>query len=73
MICATDPNVLQFPPQPFNIGLTASAAPITKFAQSVADRIRAKVIATTDVRLVPAGLPSRTDYKSKLVDWSQTK
>jgi len=68
MICATDPNVLQFPPQPFNIGLTASAAPITKFAQSVADRIRAKLIATTDPKLVPAGSLPRTDHKSKLVD-----
>ena len=40
-------------------------------AQEITADIRAQLLVTTDITLVPAGTLPRTDYKSKLIDWSE--
>lgn len=70
----TVPGVKQMPPLPVMVELAegVSAAP-----DGLADRIRAairdRLIVTTDISLVPHGTLPRSDYKSKLVDWSAAK
>ena len=41
--------------------------------ERVAKEIRAKLLVTTKIELVPFGALPRSDYKSKLVDWQDAK
>ncbi|MGR3661626.1 MAG: phenylacetate--CoA ligase family protein [Paracoccaceae bacterium] len=68
---ATGPK--QNPPLPVTVEMAEGTNPTAEFATAIQSRIRAKLIATTKIKLVPAGTLPRTDYKSKLVDWSQAK
>ncbi|MBT8408668.1 MAG: AMP-binding protein, partial [Alphaproteobacteria bacterium] len=63
-------GVKQAPPVPLVVELAEGAAPPDDLADQIAGRIRDKLIATTEVRLVSFGSLPRSDYKSKLVDWS---
>jgi phenylacetate-CoA ligase len=72
LITPTAKGPKQNPPLPISVELSEGVEPTPEFAKAIADRIRAKLIATTDIKLAPAGTLPRTDYKSKLVDWSQT-
>ncbi len=64
-------GVKQTPPVPLTVELAEGAVPPDDLAERIRARIRDKLIATTQVTLVPHGTLPRTDYKSKLVDWSQ--
>ena len=44
--------------------------PPPDLAERIRDRIRDRLIVTTAVTLAPPGGLPRSDYKSKLVDWS---
>jgi phenylacetate-CoA ligase len=61
----------QTPPVPLTVELAEGATPPGDLAERIRARIRDTLIATTEVTLVPHGTLPRTDYKSKLVDWSQ--
>jgi phenylacetate-CoA ligase len=62
-------GVRQDPPLPVTVE-TAGDAPPPDLAGRIRDRIRARLTVTTAVTLVPPGHLPRSDYKSKLVDWS---
>ena len=54
------------------VELAEGVEPTPEIGNAITERIRAKLIATTEISLVAAGTLPRTDYKSKLVDWSRT-
>jgi phenylacetate-CoA ligase len=60
----------QAPPLPVIVELAEAAAP-DGLATAISRKIRETLLATTEIRLVPPGTLPRTDYKSKLVDWSE--
>jgi phenylacetate-CoA ligase len=64
--------VKQAPPLPVVVELGRDVSPDQDLADRIRQRIREELIVTTEVTLVPFGTLPRTDYKSKLVDWSQT-
>ncbi|WP_343115636.1 phenylacetate--CoA ligase family protein [Ostreiculturibacter nitratireducens] len=64
--------VKQEPPLPVAVELAAEAQPPADLAERIARRIRDKLVATTKVELVRHGTLPRSDYKSKLVDWSHS-
>jgi phenylacetate-CoA ligase len=61
-------GVQQSPPLPVTVEATPSARP--DLAARIAGRLRDRLVVTTTVTLVPSGSLPRSDYKSKLVDWS---
>ena len=63
-------GVKQDPPLPLSVELGEVAGDTTQLAAKIETRIRETLLVTTDVSLVPAGSLPRSDYKSKLVDWS---
>lgn len=65
---ATGPR--QMPPLPLTVELAVGVAPSDSMRDEISQRIRDQLITSTDITLVPAGTLPRTDYKSKLVDWS---
>ncbi len=64
-------GVKQEPPLPLKVELAEGVEPPEDLADRILQRIRDKLIATTAVTLVPQGSLPRSDYKSKLVDWSE--
>lgn len=66
----TKKGVKQAPPLPILVELAEGFAADEDLANRIRQRIRDKLVATTDVRLVVWGSLPRSDYKSKLVDWS---
>jgi phenylacetate-CoA ligase len=55
------------------VELAQGQAPAPGLAEAIRGRIRDTLVVTTEVELAPwASLP-RSDYKSKLVDWSGTE
>ena len=64
-------GVKQEPPLPLKVELAEGVEPPEDLADRIRQRIRDKLIATTAVTLVPQGSLPRSDYKSKLVDWSE--
>jgi phenylacetate-CoA ligase len=60
----------QTPPLPVTVELADGVTPDEGLADAIRKRIRDTLIVTTEITLVPAGTLPRTDYKSKLVDWS---
>lgn len=64
-------GVLQTPPLPVRVELGSGCTmPPEGLRQRIADEIRARLLVTTDIRLVPYGTLPRETYKSKLVDYS---
>ena len=61
----------QAPPLPVTVELAEGIEATASLADRIRARIREKLIVTTEIDLVPAGRLPRTDYKSKLLDWSQ--
>ncbi|MDU8945741.1 phenylacetate--CoA ligase family protein [Ovoidimarina sediminis] len=64
--------VKQAPPLPVVVELARDAVPDEALAGRIRQRLRDELLVTTEVTLVPFGSLPRTDYKSKLVDWSQS-
>ncbi len=60
----------QDPPLPVAVELAESAAADPALAERIRARIREALLVTTAVTLVSHGSLPRSDYKSKLVDWS---
>lgn len=63
-------GVKQVSPLPLLVELADGAQAPDDLAENIKKLIRDKLIVTTAVELVPHGTLPRTDYKSKLVDWS---
>lgn len=72
LIRPTTKTVKQSPPLPVTVELARGVAPDPALASRIRQRIRDELLVTTDIALVPFGTLPRTDYKSKLVDWSQS-
>jgi phenylacetate-CoA ligase len=66
-------GVRQSPPLPLSVELAADVAPPAGLAEAIKTRIRDKLIAATEIELVPYGTLPRSDYKLKLVDWSSAE
>jgi phenylacetate-CoA ligase len=65
--------VKQTPPLPVVVEMARAVAPDQKLASRISKRIREELLVTTEITLVGYGTLPRTDYKSKLVDWSQSE
>jgi len=63
-------GVRQEPPLPLVVELAQGIETSADFAGSIEQAIRARLIATTCVELVPFGRLPRSEYKTKLVDFS---
>ncbi len=70
-IVPTKAGVKQQPPLPVTIELAEDVTPNAALADTIRDRIRDVLVVATDINLVPIGTLPRSDYKSKLVDWSK--
>jgi phenylacetate-CoA ligase len=67
-------GVLQTPPLPVVVELGEGySGPTEDLAKGIANEIRSRLLATTDVRLVPYGTLPRETYKSKLIDYSEVE
>ena len=67
-------GVAQSPPLPVTVELGQDvASPPEGLADRIAAEIRAKLVVTTEVTLVPYGTLPREEYKAKLVDFSQAE
>lgn len=63
----------QAPPLPVVVELGEGRGPTAALAEAIQRRVRDVLIVSTKIELVPRGSLPRTDYKSKLVDWSAAK
>lgn len=63
-------GVKQAPPLPVTVELAEGVVATAELAREIGQRIRDVLIVSTDIQLVPWGTLPRSDYKSKLVDWS---
>ena len=63
-------GVKQSPPLPIRVELAEGGADDRELADKIRERIRDKLVVTTDIELVQWGTLPRSDYKSKLVDWT---
>jgi phenylacetate-CoA ligase len=61
----------QSPPLPLTVELSDGAEATDDLADRIRQRLRDRLLVTTEVSLVEYGSLARTDYKSKLLDWSQ--
>lgn len=66
-------GVRQQPPLPIVVELAEGRSADEGLVESITKRIRDKLVFTATVELAPWGTLPRTDYKSKLVDWSGAK
>jgi phenylacetate-CoA ligase len=62
------PGVKQEPPLPVTVELARDARPDAALADAIRDRLRAALVVSTRVELVPWGTLQRSEYKSKLVE-----
>ena len=63
-------GVKQAPPLPVVVELADGRSPSPALADAIRGRLRERLVVTTEIELAPwASLP-RSDYKSRLVDWS---
>jgi phenylacetate-CoA ligase len=62
------PGVKQEPPLPVTVELARGAVPDAALADAIRDRLRAALVVSTRVDLVPWGTLQRSEYKSKLVE-----
>ena len=64
-------GVMQTPPLPVMVELgDNNSAPSSHLQHRIADEIRARLLVTTDIQLVPYGTLPRETYKSRLIDYS---
>jgi phenylacetate-CoA ligase len=66
-------GVKQMPPLPVAVELAEGRKAGDDLADRIAGQIRDTLVFTPEIRLVPWGTLPRSDYKSKLVDWSGTR
>lgn len=66
-------GVRQSPPLPLTVELAEDVTAPASLADSIRNRIRDKLIATTEIELAAYGTLPRSDYKLKLVDWSSAE
>jgi phenylacetate-CoA ligase len=64
-------GVKQAPPLPVIVELAEGVAYSPELSGRIRQRIRDVLLVTTEIELVPWGTLPRSDYKSKLVDWSR--
>jgi phenylacetate-CoA ligase len=64
-------GVKQAPPLPVIVELAEGAPASQELADRIRQRIRDVLVVGTEIELVPWGSLPRSDYKSKLVDWSR--
>lgn len=64
-------GVKQAPPLPVVVELAEGVARSVLLADAVRQKIRDVLLVTTEIELVPWGTLPRSDYKSKLVDWTK--
>ncbi len=69
MIRPRAPGVRQEPPLPISVEL-APGAKVEGLAERIRERLRDKLLVTTEIELAPAGALPRSEYKSKLVEKS---
>jgi phenylacetate-CoA ligase len=63
-------GVMQAPPLPVAVELADGRAASPGLADAIRDRIRERLVVATEIELAPYASLPRSDYKSKLVDWS---
>jgi phenylacetate-CoA ligase len=66
MIRPRAPGVRQEPPLP--VSVEVATAPDASLAERIQAQIRAALLVTTEIELIPAGSLPRSEYKSKLVE-----
>ncbi|NDR58769.1 phenylacetate--CoA ligase family protein [Aliiruegeria sabulilitoris] len=66
-------SVNQAPPLPVVVELAKDVQPDAALAGLLRKHLRDELLVTTDITLVPFGSLPRTEYKSKLVDWSEAE
>jgi phenylacetate-CoA ligase len=64
-------GVNQAPPLPVVVELAKGSPDSEGLAARIAERLRARLLVACEVELVPAGGLGRSDYKSRLLDWSR--
>ena len=64
-------GVKQSPPLPVIVELAESVARSPDLADRIRQRVRDVLVAAAEIELVPWGTLPRSDYKSKLVDWTR--
>ncbi len=66
-------GVKQAPPLPVVVELAQGRAARPELAEAIRGRLREALTVTTEIELAPWGTLPRSDYKSKLVDWSSAE
>ncbi len=66
-------GVNQPPPLPVAVELARGGHATPELAGRIAERLRARLLVACEVELVPWGTLARSDYKSKLLDWSRAE
>ena len=66
-------GVKQEPPLKVAVEMAQGAAPDQALAGAIGEAIRSALVVTTEIVLLPAGTLPRSEYKSKLVDFSEAK
>ncbi|MBL0373485.1 AMP-binding protein [Rhizobium sp. KVB221] len=64
-------GVKQAPPLPVTVELAEGASATSDLAGQIKQLIRDVLLVTTEIELVPWNTLPRSDYKSKLVDWTR--
>ncbi len=70
LVRPTQAGVQQSPPLPVHVEAAEGAEPGPGLAEAIEKEIRSKLVVTTKVEIVTFGSLPRTDYKTKLVDYS---
>ncbi len=73
LVRPTQQGVQQLPPLPVHVEAAEGSSPGARLGEAIEGAIREKLVVTTRVEIVPFGSLPRTDYKTKLVDYSDTK
>jgi phenylacetate-CoA ligase len=66
-------GVAQAPPLPVVAELARGHSAEPGLAEAIGRRIRERLMVAAEVELAPPGSLPRSDYKSKLVDWTSAK
>lgn len=64
-------GVRQLPPLKILVEMAEGQSPAADLAETIKSHIRASLIFTSDVQLVPFGSLPRSEYKSKMVDYAE--
>jgi phenylacetate-CoA ligase len=67
LVRSTAPGIRQEPPLPIDVELGAGDSAVPGLAERIEAAIRAKLIVSTRINLVPYGSLPRSEYKTKLV------